>query len=53
MQFSEILGQEHIKSHLTEVPIWVESTQLFVGPEEALPSRLPTVHFMWESKRRK
>jgi hypothetical protein len=24
MQFSEILGQEHIKSHLTKAPIWVE-----------------------------
>jgi DNA polymerase-3 subunit delta' len=37
MQFSEILGQEHIKSHLTKVPIWVESrTQLFVGPEGAV-----------------
>jgi DNA polymerase-3 subunit delta' len=34
MQFSEILGQEHIKSHLTKAPIWViPHAQLFVGPE--------------------
>jgi DNA polymerase-3 subunit delta' len=34
MQFSEILGQEHIKSHLTKAPICrIPHAQLFVGPE--------------------
>jgi hypothetical protein len=57
MQFSEILGQEHIKSHLTKAPIWVEShAQLFVGPEERYVTygdRLCAIHSMWQSKRRK
>jgi DNA polymerase-3 subunit delta' len=33
MQFSEILGQEHIKNHLTKVQKWSSHAQLFVGPE--------------------
>jgi DNA polymerase-3 subunit delta' len=35
MQFSEILGQEHIKSHLTKTAVKgrIPHAQLFVGPE--------------------
>ncbi|MEY2921920.1 MAG: hypothetical protein RL108_542, partial [Bacteroidota bacterium] len=35
MQFSEILGQEHIKSHLTKSADLgrIPHAQLFVGPE--------------------
>jgi DNA polymerase-3 subunit delta' len=46
MQFSEILGQEHIKSHLTKAPICrIPHAQLFVGPEEA-------VRYLWRSPMR-
>jgi DNA polymerase-3 subunit delta' len=56
MQFSEILGQEHIKSHLTKAPIWViPHAQLFVGPEGSgtLPMAIAYAIHLWQSKRRK
>jgi DNA polymerase III delta prime subunit len=54
MQFSEILGQEHIKNHLTKVQKWVEfHAQLFVGPEGSGTLDgycLCTVYFMRQSE---
>jgi DNA polymerase-3 subunit delta' len=51
MQFSEILGQEHIKSHSTKAPIWVEfrmHNYLLVLKEAAVThGDRPIIHFMW------
>jgi DNA polymerase-3 subunit delta' len=56
MQFSEILGQEHIKSHLTKVPIWVgfrmHNCLLVLKEAVRYPWRsLCAIHSMWQSKR--
>ena len=50
MQFSEILGQEHIKSHLTKSADLgrIPHAQLFVGPEGSgtLPMAIAYAQFI-------
>ncbi len=59
MQFSEILGQEHIKNHLTRSANLgrIPHAQLFVGPEGSGTlghgNCLCTIHYLQQSKWRK
>jgi DNA polymerase-3 subunit delta' len=55
MQFSEILGQEHIKNHLTKVQKWEIPMHNYFCPGGSGTLAMATAHsyILWQSKRRK